>query len=59
MMIMFRQDDKRSKFETDSKSISVGEVEPRDGEEETEVDVSSEEVTVKEEREVQETPSQD
>ena len=38
---MFRQDDKRSKFETDSKSISVGEVEPRDGEEEdTEVDVS-------------------
>ena len=59
MMIMFRQDDKRSKFETDSKSISVGEVEPRDGEEETEVDVSSEEVTVKEEREVNDTPSQD
>ena len=54
---LLRQDDKRSKFETDSKSISVGEVEPREGEED-EVDVSSEEVTIKEEMEIKETTSQ-
>ena len=42
---LLRQDDKKSKFEADSKSISVGEVEPGDGE------VISEDVTVKEEME--------
>ena len=55
---LLRQDDKRSKFETDSKSISVGEVEPREGEED-EVDVSSEDVTIKEEKEIKATSQQD
>ena len=58
---LLRQDDKRSKFETDSKSISVGEVEPREGEEH-EVDVSSEDVsdvTIKEEMEIKATSQQD
>ena len=55
---LLRQDDKRSKFETDSKSISVGEVEPREGEED-EVDVSSEDVTIKEEMEIKATSQQD
>ena len=36
----------------------MGEVEPREGEEEDEVDVSSEEVTIKEEMEIKETTSQ-